>query len=93
MRPFTDAQSSMKTEVRWFYSQARIKKSCSALHIGQNVRIITVPESVVDAPGFPARSILIQCIGKVFPIMGFQGELLAIDVGEVTGKASYLETI
>ncbi len=63
------------------------------MHIGQNVRIIAVPDSVVDEPGFLTRSILIQCIGKVFPIMGFQGELLAIDVGEILGKASYLETI
>jgi hypothetical protein len=63
------------------------------MQIGQYVRIITVPESAVDTPGFPTRSILIQCVGKVFPIMDFQGELLAIDVGEITGKASYLETI
>jgi hypothetical protein len=63
------------------------------MQIGQNVRITAIPESVVDAPGFPTRSILSRCIGKVFPVRGFQGDLLAIDVGEVLGKASYLETI
>lgn len=63
------------------------------MKIGEKVRIIAVPESVVDVPGFATRSILCQCIGKVFRVAGFQGELLAIDVGALNGKAPYLETI
>jgi len=34
-----------------------------------------------------------QCLGKIFTVMDLHGELLALDVGEVTGKEAYLETI
>ena len=47
----------------------------------------------MDDPEFKTRTLLQQCLGKVFSVAGFQGKLLALDVGEVVGKASHLETV
>ena len=63
------------------------------MRVGQRVRIVRVPEDVVDQPDFPTRTVLMQCLGKIFTVMDLHGELLALDVGEVTGKEAYLETI
>ena len=63
------------------------------MRIGQSVRVVAIPQDVVDTPEFPMRSILEQCIGKVFPVMELRGELLALDVEEMSGKESYMETI
>jgi hypothetical protein len=73
------------------------------MRIGQRVRIVRVPENVVDQPKFPTKTLLTQCLGKIFPVMDVQllfdekgnlkAELLALDVGAVNGKASYLETV
>jgi hypothetical protein len=72
------------------------------MRIGQRVRVVRVPENVVDQPEFPTRTLLTQCLGKIFPVMDVQllfdekgnlkAELLALDVGAVNGKAAYLET-
>jgi hypothetical protein len=77
--------------------------SQSVMRIGEHVRIVKVPEDVVDQPGFPTRTLLGRCLGKIFPVTGVQkliddkgnpkGELLALDVGAVDGAASYLETV
>ena len=34
-----------------------------------------------------------RCLGEIFPGMEFDGDLLALDVGEINGLAPYLETI
>jgi hypothetical protein len=61
---------------------------------GDLIRIIRVPEAAQDTDGFKTRSTLERCIGRVFPITGFNSEgMIQIDVGEVLGKASSLESI
>ena len=32
-----------------------------------------------------------RCLGEIFPVMGVDGDLLALDVGEINGLAPYLE--
>jgi hypothetical protein len=71
------------------------------MRIGQRVRIVRVPENVVDQPEFPTRTLLTKCLGRIFPVMDVRllydekgkDELLALDIGAVNGKASYLETV
>jgi hypothetical protein len=73
------------------------------MRIGQRVRVVRVPENVVDQPEFPTRTLLTHCLGKIFPVMDVQllfdekgnlkAELLALDIGAVNGKAAYLETV
>ena len=61
--------------------------------VGQKIRILRVPDGVVDTEDFPTLTMLTRCVGKIFPVMDLQGEFLAIDVGELNGKPSFMETI
>ena len=61
---------------------------------GDLIRVIRVPEGVRDSDEFKTRSTLEHCIGRVFPIMGFnEYGMIQIDVGEIVGKPSYMESI
>jgi hypothetical protein len=66
---------------------------------GDKVRLIRVPDAVRDDANFPTRGIFLQCVGRVFPIVGFQhvdglrADLIELEVGEVVGKAACQETI
>jgi hypothetical protein len=55
---------------------------------GDLIRVIKVPDSVRDSEDFKTRSILENCVGRVFPIMGFREGFIQIDVGEVNSKSS-----
>jgi hypothetical protein len=63
------------------------------MEIGQQVRIIKVPDGVEDGPEFKTKTLIERCLGEIFPVMGFNGDLLALDVGELNGLAPYLETV
>ena len=60
---------------------------------GDLVRVVSVPQNVTDSEDFKTRSLLSLCIGRVFPVMGLEKGLIAIDVGELNGKPSYMETV
>ena len=60
---------------------------------GDLIRVVKVPNSVEDSEGFKTRSTLEGCVGRVFPVMGFNAGLIQIDVGEVVGRPSYMESI
>lgn len=61
---------------------------------GNLVRVIRVPDTVQDSESFKTRSTLERCVGHIFPIMGFNEHgMIQIDIGEVVGKPSYLESI
>lgn len=61
---------------------------------GDMVRVMRVPDRVEDCERFQTRSTLQRCIGRVFPVMGFNDYgMIQIDVGEVLGKPSYMESI
>jgi hypothetical protein len=55
---------------------------------GDLIRVDKVPDSVQDSREFKSRSTLQRCVGRVFPIMGFQQDLMQIDVGEIAGRPS-----
>jgi hypothetical protein len=60
---------------------------------GDWIRVVKVPDCVQDSEDFKTRSTLERCIGREFPIMGFREGFIQIDVGEVVGKPSYMESI
>jgi len=61
---------------------------------GDLIRVIRVPDRVEDTAEFKTRSTLGRCLGRVFPIMGFnEYGMIQIDVGEVVGRHSYMESI
>jgi hypothetical protein len=61
--------------------------------IGQLIRVIRIPEGVTDGPEFKTKTLIERCLGKTFPIADFTNGLVAIDVGELEGKPSYMETV
>jgi hypothetical protein len=63
------------------------------MEVGQKVRVVKVSDVVSDEDGFDTKKKLTQCVGKVFVVTMLQGGLLGIDVGALSGKPSYLETI
>ena len=62
------------------------------MKIGDKVRLLTVP------PGLPqdelkTQSLFELCMGRVFPIVGFQGDMLELEVGEVLGQEPCMNSI
>ena len=62
------------------------------MQIGDRVEVVAIP---ADLPhGAPqTRHLFEKCIGRVFPIVGFQGDLLELEVGEVAGEQPYMHSI
>ncbi|MGC2110883.1 MAG: hypothetical protein WA655_15285 [Candidatus Korobacteraceae bacterium] len=61
---------------------------------GDLIRVVRLPDGVQDSERFSTRAILERCVGHVFPVMGMNNVgYLQIDVGEVVGKPSYMESI
>lgn len=61
------------------------------MKVGDRVRVVRVPASLPDDRG--TRSLLASCIGRTFSIVGFQGHLLELEVGEILGKEPYMDSI
>ena len=53
---------------------------------------MAIPLGLKDG-NLKTRTVFRQCVGKVFPIVGFQNELIELEVGKVVGKPSYYDTI
>ena len=68
------------------------------MKVGDRVRLVQMPPGPVEGE-LRTKTIIGRCLGKVFPIagfqkvVGFQKELLELKVGKVVGKASDLEKI
>ena len=60
------------------------------MEIGERVRVIKVPDGLQDGPELKTKMLFERCLGEIFPVMGFDGDLLALDVGEINGLAPYL---
>jgi len=62
------------------------------MQIGDEVEIVTIP---ADLPkdNLETRSLFEKCIGRTFPIVGFQDHLLELEVGEVLGEEPYMHSI
>ncbi len=62
------------------------------MKIGDKVRIITIPTDLPEGE-IRTKPLFEMCVGKVFPIVGFRGHLLDLEIGEADGSASYMESI
>jgi len=62
------------------------------MKIGDRVRVLAIPSGLPDGQ-IHTRSLFEQCVGRVFPIIGFQENLLELEVGEVLGKESCMDSI
>ena len=60
---------------------------------GDLVRIVGVPPGLRDERDLPSKRIFDLCLGRIFPIAGFQGHLLEIDVGHFVGEAASMHSI
>lgn len=62
------------------------------MKIGDKVRITRVPKNLPDND-LGTKQLFELCLGRVFPIVGFQGELVELNVGEVLGEPDYMQSI
>ncbi len=60
---------------------------------GDLTRVIKVPDSVRESEELKTHSTLEHCVGRVFPIIGFQEGLIQIDVGELSVRHACRESI
>jgi hypothetical protein len=69
------------------------------MKIGDKIRIVKLPDGLIDDQRLLAKSLFELCLGRVFPIRGIvpvvetSGELLELHVGKVLGEASYMHSI
>jgi hypothetical protein len=62
------------------------------LKVGDRVRLIQVPPSLPQGE-MNTRSLFEVCVGRTFPIVGFNGDLMELEVGEVLGKDPCMDSI
>ncbi len=62
------------------------------MNIGDHVRVIKIPGGLPD-DDLRTRLVFERCLGRVFPVVGLQGGLLELDVGEVMGEKPYMHSI
>jgi len=62
------------------------------LKIGDKVRVVSVPLDLPEGD-IKTRSLFNHCLGRTFPIVGFQESLLELLVGEVRGREPFMDTI
>lgn len=62
------------------------------MEIGNKVEVVSVSRDLPEND-LETKSLFQSCIGRVFPIVGFQGHLLELEVGEVLGEQPYMQSI
>jgi hypothetical protein len=62
------------------------------MKIGDKVRILTIPADLPEGE-IRTNSLFEMCKGRVFPIVGFQGNLIELEVGKVLGREPFMESI
>jgi hypothetical protein len=74
--------------------QLPVAPRISTWKAGDQIRVVRIPASVQDSGELKTRSILERCVGREFAIIGFnEYGMIQIDVGDVVGKPSYMESI
>ena len=69
------------------------------MKIGDQVRVVRLPDGLVEDDLFQTISLFEHCLGRTFPIVGIQpvpetgSDLLELEVGEVVGKPAYVHSI
>jgi hypothetical protein len=67
--------------------------------IGDKVRLTGIPPDAHDGEELLTRTLFEKCLGETFTVAGLKTvdglpyQLVQLDVGDVLGKAPYLETI
>ena len=74
------------------YLAGTVELEVVSTKIGDRVRVITIP-SRLPQDELQTKSLFELCVGRVFPIVGFQGDLLELEVGEVLGKEPCMDSI
>jgi hypothetical protein len=62
------------------------------MKIGDKVRLLTVPPALPQDE-LKTQSLFELCVGRVFSIVGFQGDMLELEVGEVLGQEPCMNSI
>jgi hypothetical protein len=62
------------------------------MKIGDKVRVLKAPPILPEGE-LNTREVFARCVGKIFPIVGFQNNLLELEVGEVMGEPPYMHSI
>ena len=62
------------------------------MNIGDLVRVVSVPSGLPEGE-LATKSLFESCVGRIFPIIGFQGRLLELEVGEALGKQACMDSI
>jgi hypothetical protein len=62
------------------------------MNIGDKIRVIGVPP-VLPEGGMNTRSLFEACVGRIFPIVGFNEHLLELEVGEIRGQLPCMHSI
>lgn len=60
--------------------------------LGDIVRVVSVPSDLPEGD-IQTKTLFDLCLGRTFPIVGFQGPLCELHVGGVRGRESSLESI
>src|SRR5271165_3288832 len=70
-----------------------VDKNGRGLKVGDKIRVTGFHPGIADRRKFKTRTILEQCVGRVFRISDFQRDWTAIDVGKLLGRPDWGETI
>ena len=69
------------------------------MKIGDKIRIVRLPDGLVDDERMKTKSLFELCLGQAFPIVGIVpvvetgGELFELEVGEVLGESAFMHSI
>ena len=63
------------------------------LKLGDRVRVIQAPPVSLADDRLNTRALFELCVGRVFSVVGFNGDLLELEVGEVLGKSPSMDSI
>ena len=69
------------------------------MKIGDQIRIVKLPEGLIDDEELQTRSLFALCLGRVFPIVGIvpvaeaHGMLVELEVGEVLGELAVMHSV
>jgi len=62
------------------------------MKIGDKVRVLKAPP-VLREGELKTSTVFELCVGRIFPIVGFQNDLLELEVGEVVGEPPHMHSI
>lgn len=62
------------------------------MKIGDKIRVLKAPPVLPEGES-RTGTVFALCVGRIFPIVGFQNDLLELEVGEVVHEPSYMHSI